>query len=358
MQYREELIATVKQMTQEGKGILAADESVGTLKKKFDKINLECTDENRRSYRELLISTKNLGNFISGIILFQETVTQKTKDGVAFIKMLNDQKIVPGIKLDRGLHQLKEGSDEKITNGFDDLEARAKKFYDLGCRFAKWRCVVKINPENHLPTNLSISQTSYTLARYASICQKYGLVPIVEPEILIDGKHSIEICSEVSKKVFKSMFCALDEYDVLLEGCLFKPHMITAGAQSEQKLKSCDIAKMTNYVLRNTCPPNLGGIFFLSGGQSELQATNNLDAINRLSNEMGKVWHISFSFGRALQNTVVSSWNGKDENREQAQKVLMMRAEMNYNATRGAYNPKDESDLFEDKKLYEENYSY
>ncbi len=356
LEFKNELIETVKLLTQPGKGILAADESVGTIKKKFDKIGLECTEENRRAYRELLVSTNNLEYGISGVILFQETVYQKTKEGQSFLDVLKQKGIIPGIKLDRGLKQLRNNSDEFITNGFDDLPARAQQFYQAGCRFAKWRCVVKIG--QNIPTNLSIRETSYTLARYASICQQNGLVPIVEPEILADGDYDIKKCAQISQVVFKTMFNALEEYGICLEGCLFKPHMIKNGMQSGQKSNSNEVALWTNLVLRNTVPPNLGGIFFLSGGQGELEATNNLHFINKLSNEKGKIWHLSFSYGRALQSTVISTWNGKQENVVKAQNVLLLRSNMNSKATKGEYNPKEENNIFADKSLYEKNYSY
>lgn len=356
MHHKEELIATVKQLTQEGKGILAADESPGTLKKKFDKINLDCSDENRRAYREILITTEGLDTYISGIILFEETVNQKTASGEAFMDILKKKGIVPGIKLDKGMAPLSWNPEETFTKGFDDLDERAAAFYKAGCRFAKWRNVLKIGKD--MPSELCIRETSYTLARYALICQRNGLVPIVEPELLTDGDHSIEVCAETSRRIFKSVFQACVEYGVIFEGCLFKPHMISQGAQNQGQTSAQDVSKHTFAVLNDTIPANLGGVFFLSGGQSELQATANLNAINKEKQQHGKHWHLSFSYGRALQNTVVSAWGGKPENVHKAKEVLMQRAKMNFNACKGVYDPKEETSDFKDESMYEKNYSY
>lgn len=356
MQFKDELIATVKTLTAPGKGILAADESVGTLKKKFDKIELECSEPNRRAYRELLFTTPGLNKNISGVILFQETVYQKTAEGKSFIEVLKGQGIVPGIKVDRGQSSLLEGGSETFTKGFDDLEERAAEFYAQGCRFAKWRNVVKMGKD--MPSELSVRETSYTLARYANICQRNGLVPIVEPELLTDGEHTIEECNELSKKVFKQVFDACKLYNVIWEGCLFKPHMITQGAQNTGQTSAQSIAKNTFDVLTTTCPENLGGVFFLSGGQSELMATSNLNEINKTRLANKNTWHLSFSFGRALQNTVVLTWKGKQENVKDAQNVLLHRAEMNAKAVRGEYDAKEETPNFKDESMYEKNYSY
>lgn len=356
MQYKDELVATVKNLTQEGKGILAADESSGTLKKKFDKISFECNVENSRAYRELLISTEGLEQYIGGIILFEETVAQKNGEGVLFIDILNKKGIIPGIKVDKGMAPLRANTQETFTKGFDDLDERTANFYKLGCRFAKWRNVVQLGKD--MPSELCIRETAYTLARYAHICQRNGLVPIVEPELLTDGEHTIEACAEISRRIFKAVFDACKEYGVIFEGCLFKPHMITQGAQNQGKTSAQDISKHTFEVLKATLPENIGGVFFLSGGQSELQATSNLNAVNKESNKDGKKWHLSFSYGRALQNSVVNTWAGKPENVKKAQDVLLQRAKMNFNACKGVYDPKEESADFKDESMYEKNYSY
>ncbi len=357
MAHREELIATVKHLTQAGKGFLAADESPNTLKQKFDKNNIEMNEENRRAYRELLFTTKDLEKYISGVILFSETVQQATHDGKNFVELLRSRGIVSGIKLDEGLAELTPGSEEKYTLGLDTLNKRAEQFYKLGCRFAKWRCVLKIL-HGSSPSELSIREVAYNLARYASICQRNGLVPIVEPELLTDGSHSIELCAAVSKRIFSAVFAALTEYQVIMEGCLLKPHMITQGATFEGEKNLKEIAKQTVAVLRDTCPVNLGGIFFLSGGQGEIEATICLDLINKESNAKGKSWPLSFSYGRALQNTVVKSWSGKKENIEHAQKLLLARAEMNFNAALGKYEKAQENSEFKDESMYVKNYSY
>lgn len=357
MAHRDELIATVKHLTQPGKGFLAADESPSTLKQKFDKIHVELTEENRRAYRELLFTTKDLEKHVSGVILYSETVSQSTRDGQNFAQLLRSRGIIPGIKLDEGLAELFPGSEEKYTQGLDTLDKRAAQFYALGCRFAKWRCVLKIL-HGASPSELSIREVAYNLARYASLCQKNGLVPIVEPELLTDGSHSIEVCAAASKRIFKAVFDALHEYQIVMEGCLLKPHMITAGATWEGKKDLQAIAKHTVAVLRDTVPVSLGGVFFLSGGQGELEATLCLHLINKESNARGKAWPLSFSYGRALQNSVVKAWGGKPENVAKAQELLLARAKMNYDATLAQYDPVHESKDFSDESTYVKNYSY
>jgi fructose-bisphosphate aldolase class I len=356
MTYRDELIETVQKLTQEGKGLLAADESPGTLKSKFDKINLETNTENSRFYRQLLFTTPELEKYISGVILFKDTVHQKSDQGQNFVELLNSKGIVSGIKLDEGLVDLYQGSEEKYTNGMDTLDKRASEFYALGCRFAKWRCVLKI--KGQLPSELSIKETSYVLARYASICQKNGLVPIVEPELLTDGSHSIEVCAEVSRRIFSSVFHALSDYNVVLEGCLFKPHMISQGSLHTEKKDLSLVAKHTVSVLRDTLPVSLGGVFFLSGGQGEIEASQTLNLINQENAKKGKSWTLSFSFGRALQSSVVKVWGGKPENKEQAQKTLILRAQANSKAVLGNYDIKADLENFADETLYVKDYTY
>ena len=356
MHFKDELIATVQQLTQPGKGLLAADESPGTLKAKFDKISLETNDENSRLYRQLLFTTKDLEKYISGVILFRDTVFQKSDDGVNFVELLKSKGIVSGIKLDEGLTELFPGSEEKYTKGLDTLDKRAAEFYSHGCRFAKWRCVLKVS--GNLPSDLSIRETSYVLARYASICQKNGLVPIVEPELLTDGSHSIDVCAEVSRRIFSSVFHALSDYNVILEGCLFKPHMISPGSQHSEKKDLAKIAKSTVEVLRDTIPVRLGGIFFLSGGQGEVEASQTLHLINVENSKKGKVWTLSFSFGRALQSSVVKVWAGKAENLSKAQETLIARAKANYDAVHGQYDIKADLEKFTDETLYVKDYSY
>lgn len=355
--FRDELIATVKHLTQPGKGFLAADESPNTLKQKFDKNHIEMNEENRRAYREMLFTTKDLEKHVSGVILFAETVTQATKDGKNFVELLKSRGIVSGIKLDEGLAELTAGSEEKYTLGLDTLHKRAEQFYKLGCRFAKWRCVLRVL-HGVSPSELSIREVAFNLARYASICQRNGLVPIVEPELLTDGGHSIEVCAQVSRRIFSAVFAALHEYQVIMEGCLLKPHMITAGASwaGEKDLKA--VARHTVAVLRDTCPTNLGGVFFLSGGQGEIEATVCLNLINKENQLRGPSWALSFSYGRALQNSVVKAWGGKAENNAHAQALLLARAHMNFDAVLGKYDNAAENPEFKDESMYVKNYSY
>lgn len=260
MQHKKELIDTANYITRRGFGILAADESMNTIGKKFQGLGIENTEENRRAYRELLFTPEGLEKHISGVILFEETCRQSTKDGVNFVDLLKKKGIVPGIKLDKGLVPIMGTEGEEATQGLDDLHKRCKEFYDLGCRFSKWRCVLKIG--NGLPSNLSIQLTAETLARYASICQANGIVPIVEPEILVDGDHSIEVCQQVTERVLAACFKALNDHHVLLEGCLLKPNMVTPGSTfaDREKVTASEIAGRTVTALRRTVPPALPGV--------------------------------------------------------------------------------------------------
>lgn len=351
--HKETLIKTVKQLTQCGKGILAADESDSTLKKKFDTISLETTVENARAYRELLFTTVDIENYISGVILFAQTVDQKAADGTPLVELLNKKGIVPGIKLDKGMAPLVDDSKETFTKGMDDLAERAKAFFEKGCRFAKWRCTLRADA--HHPSELSIRETAYTLARYASVCQSNGLVPIVEPELLTDGAWDLKHGAQVSKRIFAAVFKALADYGVLLEGCLFKPHMVTAAAEGP---KACpkEVAKATVDILRATIPASLGGIFFLSGGQSEKEATRHLHEVNAYAKEVGRPWTLSFSFGRALQNSVIATWKGLPEHKDAAQKVLTLRAKFNSDAVKAEYD--EAADAASDQSNYEKDYKY
>lgn len=351
--HREELLATVRKMCRDGRGILAADESVATLTAKFDKVALDCSDENRRAYRELLVSAPGLEQFIGGVILFQETVDQRTAAGERFVDVLERKGIVAGIKLDKGLAPLTAGSKEHYTRGLDDLDARAKEFYAKGCRFAKWRCALR-NDAQH-PSELAVRETAYTLARYAAVCQANGLVPIVEPELLSDGNWDGARGAETSTRLFAAVFHAMHEYGVLFEGCLFKPHMVTGGSELARSSPE-EIARGTVDVLRATCPPAMGGIFFLSGGQSEKDATLALQHINHYAMEAGRPWHLSFSYGRALQTTVVDTWRGKAENVAAAQQALVQRAKHNYNAVLGRYDA--QADTHSAESTFQKDYAY
>ena len=257
MEYKKELIDTANYITRRGLGILAADESINTIGKKFVALNIENTEENRRSYREILLSAAGLENYISGVILFEETCYQKGKDGKTFPELLQSKKIIPGIKLDKGVVPIMGTDGEEATQGLDGLTERCKHFYSIGCRFAKWRNVLRIG--NGKPSNLSVQHSAETLARYASICQANGIVPIVEPEILVDGDHSIEVCQQITERVLAATFKALNDHNVLLEGCLLKPNMVTAGSSfpDREKITSSEIAGRTVTALMRTVPPAL-----------------------------------------------------------------------------------------------------
>eukprot|EP00922_Rhytidocystis_sp_ex-Travisia-forbesii_P063067 GHVS01093867.1.p1 GENE.GHVS01093867.1~~GHVS01093867.1.p1 ORF type:complete len:371 (+),score=76.99 GHVS01093867.1:117-1229(+) len=350
----KELAETAKFIAQAGKGILAADESTGTIKKRFDQISVENTEANRAFYRDLLFTTKGLGQFISGAILFEETLYQKNAEGTLMVDHLKKEKIMIGIKVDKGLTPLPLTDAEQSTQGLDGLAQRCSDYYKQGARFAKWRAVLTIDPKLNKPSELSIIETAHSLARYAAICQHSGLVPIVEPEILTDGTHCVETCAEITEHVLSVVFKALSEHHVLLEGALLKPNMVTAGVSCEKKATAGDVGFYTVRTLKRTVPPALPGVMFLSGGQSEEEASVNLNAINT----MGPFpWSLSFSYGRALQASVLSAWGGKAENKAAAQKVLLERAEANSLAQKGMYKGgaggKDAAaSLFEKKYVY------
>ena len=278
--FKEELIKTAKEICASGKGILAADESTGTIGSRFSAISVENTEENRKAYRELLFTAPEIEGSISGVIMFEETVDQATKDGENFVKLLAKRGIHTGIKLDKGLVVLAGTKGENATQGLDGIAARVKTFYDKGCRFAKWRAVVRIG--DGMPSQLAINETAHSLARYVSICQDGGLVPIIEPEILQDGSHSIEVCAEVSERVFAAVMKAMLDHHLIIEGTLLKPNMVTPGADCPDRKNAAEIAWFTVRTLSRTIVPALPGVTFLSGGQSEEDASLNLNAMNAL----------------------------------------------------------------------------
>lgn len=350
--FRDELIATAKTIATRGKGILAADESTGTIGKRLGSINVENVEANRQRYRELLFTTKGLGEFISGVIMYEETLYQKTKDGKPFVDVLKEQGIIPGIKTDKGTRQLPYcAKGEKYTQGLTDLDVRSKKYYEQGARFAKWRAVLVI--QNGRISNTSVKETAWTLARYAAISQANGLVPIVEPEIMMDGDHTIEVNQYWSQKVLAECYKALHDQEVILEGTLLKPNMVLAGAQCKGKREIEKNALCTVQALKRCVPSAVPGITFLSGGQSEEEATLNLNAINKYT----LPWSASFSYGRALQQSCLRAWMGKDENLKAAQQALLLRARANSQAQLGTYDgfAADENSK---KSLYEKGYSY
>eukprot|EP01053_Blabericola_migrator_P012358 Blabericola_migrator_1__12357@NODE_774_length_6567_cov_442_935846_g550_i0_p3_GENE_NODE_774_length_6567_cov_442_935846_g550_i0NODE_774_length_6567_cov_442_935846_g550_i0_p3_ORF_typecomplete_len357_score102_37Glycolytic/PF00274_19/3_4e144PEP_mutase/PF13714_6/0_17_NODE_774_length_6567_cov_442_935846_g550_i0481118 len=346
----KELSENARKIASPGKGILAADESTGTIKKRFDSIGVENTEANRAAYRKLLFTTKGVGQYISGAILYEETLFQETEGG-KMVEFLAAEGIIPGIKVDMGLKTLPGTDSEKTTQGLDGLAERCKRYYEAGARFAKWRAVLEIDESKNKPSQLSIKETAHSLARYAAICQENRLVPIVEPEILTDGAHTIQHCAKVTETVLAEVFKALNDHHVLLEGCLLKPNMVTTGAQSGEKTTCNDVAFYTVRTLRRTVPPALVGVMFLSGGQSEEDASLNLNAMNK---DQTHPWVLSFSYGRALQASVLKAWQGKPENTEAAQKALMERAAANGQAQLGKY----EGGVSSTGSLYEKGYVY
>lgn len=333
--YDAELAANASFIATPGKGILAADESTGTIGSRFQKITLENSEENRRAYRELLFGTQqDVNKYISGVILYDETFYQKTADGQLFTELLKSQGILPGIKVDKGTVVLPGTDGETATTGLDGLGERCKKYYEGGARFAKWRAVLKITA-NGCPSELSIQENAHTLARYAVICQENGLVPIVEPEVLMDGTHTIETSAAVTERVLAATFKALSDHHVLLEGILLKPNMVLSGTQSEKRAGPQQVAEYTVRTLQRTVPCAVPGIMFLSGGQSEAEATANLNAIN--SHPGKRPWTLSFSYGRALQSSIISEWKGDKANLDKARKIYLQRALYNSQAVLGQY---------------------
>ena len=304
--HKAELIQVAKEIGTPGKGILAADESTGTIGKRFDAISVENTEEHRRKYRQLLVTAPGIDKHISGVIFYEETIDQMTDEGVTMTAKLRSRGIHVGIKLDKGIVNIGGTNGESATQGLDGLAARAKGFYDKGCRFAKWRAVLKIG--DGMPSELSIRETAWTLARYGSICQDNGLVPIIEPEILQDGAHSIDVCAAVSERVFAAVMSAMLEQRLCIEGCMLKPNMITPGAEVAEKATPQQVAWYTVRTLSRTIVPALPTICFLSGGSSEEDASLFLNAMNHESCTLPKPWSLTFSYGRALQKSVLQAW--------------------------------------------------
>ena len=348
--YAEELVKTAKTIASPGRGILAMDESNATCGKRLASIGLENTEANRQAYRTLLVTVPGLGDYVSGAILFEETLYQSTTDGKKMVDVLVEQKIVPGIKVDKGLVPLAGSNDESWCQGLDGLASRTAAYYQQGARFAKWRTVVSI-PNG--PSALAVKEAAWGLARYAAISQDNGLVPIVEPEILLDGEHGIDRTFEVAQKVWAEVFFYMAENNVMFEGILLKPSMVTPGAECKDRATPEQVAEYTLKLLQRRIPPAVPGIMFLSGGQSEVEATLNLNAMNQSANP----WHVSFSYARALQNTCLKTWGGRPENVNAAQEALLIRAKANSLAQLGKYTGEGESDDAK-KGMYVKNYSY
>eukprot|EP00474_Spongospora_subterranea_P008424 CRZ08882.1 hypothetical protein [Spongospora subterranea] len=353
LKYAEELCATAKAIVAPGKGILAADESTGTIGKRFEAISVANEEENRRAYRELLFTAStDIGKYIGGAILYEETLFQKTVTGKPFPEVLKENGIVVGIKVDKGTVELSGTDGETTTQGLDDLAQRCQKYYKAGARFAKWRCVLKIT--DSCPTNLAMIENANVLARYASICQANGLVPIVEPEILMDGKHDLARAMDATTTVLATVYAALACHKVFLEGTLLKPNMVCPGQDCPIKYTPDQIAFATVTVLRRTVPPAVPGITFLSGGQSEAEATQHLNEINKVA--LAKPWALTFSYGRALQATVLKTWMGKKENVSAAQKALLVRAQANSEAAVGKFGKVETGAAA--ASLYQADYKY
>jgi fructose-bisphosphate aldolase class I len=325
--------AIVHDLVPEGKGILAADESFPTIKKRFDSIGVESTEENRRAYREMLFTTPGIEEFISGVILFDETIRQLAQDGRPFANLLAEKGIVPGIKVDKGTSELAGFPGEKITDGLDGLRDRLAEYRGLGARFAKWRAVITVG--EGIPTRACIDANAHALARYAALCQEQGLVPIVEPEVLMEGKHDLERCDEITETTLKTVFSLLFEHGVLVEGTLLKPNMVLTGKESPKQASVEKVAQTTLRCLRRAVPAAVPGIVFLSGGQSPELATEHLNAMNAMD---GHPWEISFSYGRALQEPPLKTWQGEPANAAAAQELFYHRAKCNSAARFGKYS--------------------
>jgi fructose-bisphosphate aldolase class I len=333
-----ELNAIAKKMVAPGKGILAADESTGTIQKRFDKIGVTNTEENRRDYREMMFRTATaMKDHISGVILFDETIRQKAKDGTPLVKLIEAAGSVPGIKVDAGAKPLAGAPGETITEGLDGLRERFVEYHKLGARFAKWRAVIDIGPA--MPSYNCLNANAQALARYAALAQENGIVPIVEPEVLMDGGHDIDTCEKVSSWVLQEVFTQLFYAGVKMEGMILKPNMIVPGKKCAQQNSVQEVAERTIRVLKDRVPAAVPGIAFLSGGQSDEQATAHLSAMNALG---ALPWPLTFSYGRALQAAPQSAWSGKTENVGKGQAAFAHRALMNSLAARGKWNPADE----------------
>merc|ERR1719389_1278787 len=348
--YDAELMETASKIASPGKGILAMDESNGTCGKRLDAIGVENTEDNRRAYRELLLTTKGLGEFIGGAILFEETLYQSCADGTSFVDVMKEAGIVPGIKVDKGLVPMANANGESWCQGLDGLAERTAEYYKQGARFCKWRSTVDISAG---PTEIALNDCAYGLARYAAIAQDNGLVPIVEPEVLLDGEHDIDATLKVAEKIWAQTFKYMADQGVLFEGILLKPSMVTPGADCPKRSNPEEVAEYTLKMLKRRVPPAVPGIMFLSGGQSEMEATLNLNAMNQSPNP----WHVSFSYARALQSTVLKTWQGVEGNIDDAQKALLKRAKANSQAQLGKYVPTDE-DKSASEGMYQKGYVY
>jgi fructose-bisphosphate aldolase class I len=326
------MMETARAMVAPGKGLLAADESAGTCKKRFDTVNVECNEENRRAYREMLFTTPGIPEYVSGVILFDETLRQKTKDGVNFGEYLKKNGVIPGIKVDGGVHDMALHPGEKVSEGLDKLAERMKEYFSLGARFAKWRAVITIG--EGIPTQACLQANAHALARYSAICQEASIVPIVEPEVLLDGNHTAERSERVHERTLETLFHELFRQDVIPECLILKASMCVSGKENAKQAGVQEVAERTLRVLKRTVPAALPGVVFLSGGQTDENATAHLDAMNR----MGAPWPLTFSYSRALQAVALKAWRGQAGNVSAAQKAFHHRARMNSLAAKGQWN--------------------
>jgi fructose-bisphosphate aldolase class I len=328
---------TARALVAEGKGILAADESTGTIKKRFDSIGVESTEESRRSYRQMLFTAPGAADHISGVILYDETIRQSTDEGTPFPELLASEGISPGIKVDTGAKPLAFSPTETVTEGLDGLRERLIEYRELGARFTKWRAVIRIG--EGLPTAACVHVNAHALGRYAALCQDEGLTPIVEPEVLMDGDHAIERCYEVTRATLEALYHELYVQGVVLAGTLLKPNMVLSGKDAAEQASVEEVAEMTLRCLRETVPAAVPGIVFLSGGQTDEAATAHLNAMNALGEHP---WQLSFSYGRALQAPALKAWGGEAENVEAGQRAFLHRARLNGAARTGSYSPEME----------------
>ena len=342
MQY-EELASTAGALVAPGKGILAADESTGTMTKRLAGIGVESTPDSRRAWREVLFTTPEIGQAVSGVILYDETIRQKASDGRPLVEVLQSGGVIPGIKVDTGAKGLAGSPEEKVTEGLDGLRERLREYGELGARFTKWRAVIAIGAG--LPTRYCLEVNAHALARFAALSQEAGLAPIVEPEVLMDGDHDIARCFEVTEAAQRALFQQLAEQGVALEGALLKPNMVLSGKAAPQRATPAEVATATLRCFRRTVPAALPGVVFLSGGQTDEEATLNLDAINRTAAAEGAPWELSYSYGRGLQATPLKAWGGEAANLAKAQAALQHRARVTAAARSGAYDPAMERSL-------------
>lgn len=330
----DELKSVARAMVAKQKGILAADESNPTIKKRFDSIKLESTEEHRRRYRELLFTTEGIERYVSGVILFDETLRQSSADGTPFAKVLSSRGIIPGIKVDKGAKTLALYPADKVTEGLDGLRGRLAEYKQLGAKFAKWRAVIQIDAHD-VPAAYAMRANAHALARYAALCQETDIVPIVEPEVLMDGIHGIDRCEAVTSQMLENVFAELDAHRVVFEGILLKPNMVIPGMKCTNQASVQQVAEASIRCLRRYVPAAVPGIVFLSGGQSAEDATAHLNAMNAMGPHP---WELGFSYGRALQAPVLAAWEGKESNAAAAQKAFFKRCQLNGFAREGRYN--------------------